>query len=160
MNVFIRAATPQDVPNIRKLLIETWHHTYDATMGVAKVNEITDNWHSLERLEAQALSTDVFLIAEQDSALLGTSLASRDDDGVVWLRRLYVTPPAQGLGIGQRLLEETLRQLPLRAVRLEVEPENHKAIRFYERAGFLMRNRQSSCGDQPLPALLMEMARP
>ena len=160
MTVTIRAATPQDVPGIRKLLVETWHHTYDLTMGPEKVTEITDSWHSLERLEAQALGTGAFLVALRDGALLGTSLASRDDDGVVWLRRLYIKPAAQGTGLGQRLLAETETLLPLRAIRLEVEPENARAIRFYERAGFVILQRQSACGDQPLPALLMEKARP
>jgi ribosomal protein S18 acetylase RimI-like enzyme len=161
MEIIIRAARPADVPLMRGLLVETWHDTYDGIIGAERVSEITDNWHSLARLEAQVLSDETLLVAEQDKELLGTSYASRGEDGTVWLRRLYIKPNVQGRGIGQRLLAETERLLQPKRIRLEVEPSNSDAISFYERAGFITIKGQQHCGgDRTLFSLLMEKAWP
>ena len=49
--IWVRTASRNDLPAIRNILVETWHATYDDIYGVARVNEICENWHSLEALE-------------------------------------------------------------------------------------------------------------
>ncbi len=50
--MFVRTASERDLVAIRALLVETWHATYDAIYGAAKVTEITDEWHSIASLRA------------------------------------------------------------------------------------------------------------
>jgi hypothetical protein len=74
----IRLAEPGDLAAIRDLLVETWHDTYDALIGPAKVTEITDRWHSLENLARQlALPETSFLVAEQAGDIVGACLRRR-----------------------------------------------------------------------------------
>lgn len=55
------------------------------------------------------------------------------------ITELWVDPPARGRGAAQSalaLLEPHLREAEVRALHLQVRPENHGARRIYERAGF------------------------
>ncbi len=158
----IRPAAQADLPAIRDLLVETWHATYDAIYGPAKVAEITGVWHSVEALaRSRAVAGAVFLVAERDGACLGTSLAHPDGEGGACLRRLYVRPEAQGGGIGRRLLDATLASFGDVRAWLEVEPANARAIAFYRACGFRAEREAASCGGRAdLPAIRMTRRPP
>lgn len=134
----IRTATSADLEAIQRLLRETWHATYDAAYGAAEVARISGQWHAAEVLAGQLdLPGAVFLVAEQNGAIIATSLAHEIEPGVIKLSRLYVLPSNQSRGLGARLMRETLVGFdPANQVRLEVAELNTGAIRFYERQGF------------------------
>ncbi|WP_205583114.1 GNAT family N-acetyltransferase [Burkholderia sp. PAMC 26561] len=68
-------------------------------------------------------------------------------DGIPELTRCYVLPAHHGTGSAQRLLSATVASLPGR-VRLTVNDQNAKAIRFYARNGFATIGDTSfQCGD-------------
>jgi hypothetical protein len=48
--IHIRSAREDDLADVRDLLVETWHDTYNALLGAEKVTRITDEWHSVESL--------------------------------------------------------------------------------------------------------------
>lgn len=55
---------------------------------------------------------------------------------------LYVEPPARGRGVGRRALElvaDAARSFGVRVLLLEVSPENERADRLYQSAGFAER---------------------
>jgi ribosomal protein S18 acetylase RimI-like enzyme len=137
----IRDARRTDLPAVRGLLTSTWHATYDQLYGADLVEGISRRWHSLATLSLQLDQTDTtFLVAlDPDGGALATSLAApaKAAADCVYLQRLYVLPQYQGQGIGRAVLRATLSRYPAaRAVRLEVEPRNQRAIRFYEAEGF------------------------
>ncbi len=51
-DVIIRPVATVDLAELSALLVETWHATYDALYGAARVTEITGRWHSVEALAA------------------------------------------------------------------------------------------------------------
>ncbi len=134
----IRLAEPGDVAAIRDLLVRTWHDTYDALLGAERVKDITDRWHSLDSLTRQLASPlSLFLVAEGEARLIGTSKATGQRDGAVTLDRLYVDPGTQRMGVGAALLAATERAFPYAGrLALEVDPRNGKAIAFYRKQGF------------------------
>jgi ribosomal protein S18 acetylase RimI-like enzyme len=68
-------------------------------------------------------------------------------DGISELTRCYVLPAHHGTGAAQRLLSATLVSLP-GPVRLMVNDQNLRAIRFYARNGFSTVGETSfQCGD-------------
>ncbi|MFN3482018.1 MAG: GNAT family N-acetyltransferase [Rhabdaerophilum calidifontis] len=170
MSPFLRPATSADIPALRDLLVATWHETYDAIYGREKVDEITGRWHSEARLADQVRQAaahphrEVMLIAEGAEGLLGTVSMHRQSEEVVDLGRLYVRAGAQGHGLGWRLMRAALARFPeARRVRLDVEPENARAIRFYSRHGFRVITRGTACGGDAAAAithLVMEAALP
>jgi ribosomal protein S18 acetylase RimI-like enzyme len=138
MAITIRRATKQDLVAVRAQLVETWHATYDPIYGPDVVRDITRRWHSLVALAIQIDHAEsAFLIATDEGAVLASSFAQLETD-VAKLYRLYVHPSAQSRGLGRRLMTETFQALgPAIRHRLEVEPRNSLALRFYEREGFV-----------------------
>jgi GNAT superfamily N-acetyltransferase len=148
MRLRIRLANEADIPSVRDLLVRSWHDTYDAIYGVEKVTDITDRWHSADNLTRQLrIPLSLFLVAEADGQLVGTSKANGFATGDVMLDRLYVDPNAQRSGVGAALLNVMEKAFPYAgSVKLEVEPKNAKAIAFYGKHGFVTVGMTPNCG--------------
>ncbi len=134
----IRTATEGDLEAVKALLGETWHATYDAIFGAARVAEITSRWHAVEALRGHLEMPDaVFLVGLEDAGIAGTASARRVTPGHVTLQWLYVLPRLQGLGYGKRLMDRAIGHFrDTRRVTLDVEPRNSGAIGFYKAQGF------------------------
>jgi ribosomal protein S18 acetylase RimI-like enzyme len=137
----IRSVEPPDLEAVRVVLVDAWHDTYDATLGVERVTEITDSWHAIE-----ALATEIgrpehrFMLVESGGEIVATGSADRAGD-VVTLQRLYVRPVHQGAGHGAVLLDALVGHWPHARVELKVATHNARAIAFYERHGFVLAGR-------------------
>lgn len=170
MSLSLRPAVLADIPALRAMLMETWHATYDATLGVDKVDAIAARWHSIEALtfeleEAEAApAANALLVAMREGALVGSASASCAPGGPLELARLYIAPQSQRGGLGTALLRAILvRFSHARALRLEVEPRNASAIAFYRRHGLEVVARGSACGGDTKAAvehLIMEAPLP
>jgi ribosomal protein S18 acetylase RimI-like enzyme len=154
-DVLIRPATAADIEQVRQILVETWHDTYDAIIGHDRVVEITGQWHAPALLAKQLqLPGASFLVAVHESELVGHAFAQSRQPLIVMLLRLYVPPRWQRRGIGSRLLDAVIRAYPgATALRLLVEADNLKGVSFYRRHGFQLRAEQVEEG---LTVLRME----
>jgi len=134
----IRVATPADIPAVHRLLVETWHDTYDASMGRAKVDAITTAWHAPQVLEQQLERQDwSFLVATEGSAIVGHAFGGLRAPTRLHIARLYILPARQRRGIGRHLIADlATRHSSARSIELEVEAENLKGLGFYLTEGF------------------------
>ena len=149
----LRPATLHDIPALREMLVATWHATYDATLGVEKVNAIAASWHSPEKLSAECAAAlaepeaNAMLVAEHGGRVIGTASAHFLPDSFLELARLYILPECQRSGLGKALLAASIARFPkARIARLEVEPRNATAIAFYARQGFFAVGGGKACG--------------
>jgi ribosomal protein S18 acetylase RimI-like enzyme len=71
------------------------------------------------------------------------------------LSNMYVLPDHQRRGVGSKLLDAVLRQIPT-GVELRVFEDNVDAIRFYERNGFTTISGTSGDNEERLPDRLMK----
>lgn len=134
----IRLATEADLPAVRRLLVETWHATFDSLLGPARVTGITNAWHAIPALRAQIDQPGCsFLVAELDGELIGHTSTHEQPDQWLYIGRLYVHPTHQRRGLGKQLLAAALACHPgsTRAW-LRVAADNHPAVAFYQREGF------------------------
>lgn len=161
---FIRSASEADLPKVSALLGRSWHATYDALHGAEKVGGITASRHSVAALRARLKRPDSeFVVADDGDRIGGMAYAAmdRDEADVVVLHQLYVEPDLMGQGIGRDLFAEVETCFPAaKRMRLEVEPKNERAIRFYAGLGFREVGWTRNCGaDQSgIPAMIMEKA--
>jgi ribosomal protein S18 acetylase RimI-like enzyme len=134
----IRNGKEADLAEVRALLVETWHDTYDTLIGAEKVTDITNSWHSLENLSRQLAMPDTsFLVAEAGGTIVGHAFANAQRPPLLMLSRLYVRPSSQRQGIGAGLLATVAARHPAcEVMRLEVEADNAKGIAFYRGQGF------------------------
>jgi ribosomal protein S18 acetylase RimI-like enzyme len=157
---FIRTASERDLLAVQKLLGICWHATYDGIYGVERVNAITADWHSTASLKAMlAKPYSEFIVADGGAGIAGMAFASQSDPAFAMLHQLYILPEAQGRGLGGKMLAEIEAAFPdARAMRLEVEAANEKAVRFYERQGFVAIIRTENCGKEEsgIAALVMQ----
>lgn len=127
--VHIRPATPDDVPAIVVIERLSFVHAGER-FGRRRIRYLIQNPRA------------VVLVAEQDQKVLAWTA------GFSWMRgkepwgRVYalaVDPIARGRRLGEQLLNRMtriLRDQGARPVFLEVNPDNHVAVRLYERNGF------------------------
>ena len=69
-------------------------------------------------------------------AMLAKSFSTEFGKACIWVEDLYVKSAYRGQGLGSRFLEYVGAKYPDAIFRLEVEPENERAIGVYEKAGF------------------------
>jgi ribosomal protein S18 acetylase RimI-like enzyme len=159
---FIRSAGDADLLQVSALLGRSWHATYDAIYGAEKVAALTASWHSVEALKARLTRPDSeFVVADDGTRIAGMAYAAmdRDEGDVVILYQLYVDPDLTGQGIGRDLFAEVETCFPAaKRMRLEVEPKNEKAIRFYKGLGFAEVGWTKNCGsaESGIQALIFE----
>ncbi len=107
-------------------------------------------WH--ETNVAGAVARGSVVVADDGGNLAGVGQRGLDgDDHVIY--KLYVHPSHRGGGLGVRLLDVLIGQLPSDAERLYIEHfvANERAGAFYEREGFTVdRVEPSSTGDPRL----------
>ncbi len=155
---FVRTASRQDVPRVREILADTWRATYSEFYGADKVEEIIDDWHSIDRLtEKLDRPNSEFLVADNGEIVGGMAFAVQTDK-VIKLHQLYVHPNYQGGKTGLHLMIEIENSfMDAEAIELEVEEKNTRAIGFYEKYGFSVNGRTENCGAEQsgIPALTM-----
>jgi GNAT superfamily N-acetyltransferase len=161
---FVRTAGERDLEKVRALLVESFHSAYDASHGVAKVDELVTNLLSPTALKARLTKKNAeFLVADDGRNIGGMGYAAMSSEmtKTVMLHLLYVKPDLQRQGIGRDIFAELETCFPdAEIMRLEVEVQNHEAIHFYTRLGFVEagRNENTGPGQSGIPTLVFEKA--
>lgn len=142
----IRPMTLADCERVAAIRIGGWQSAYKGLIPQPYLDAL-DVTQDAERRRAyltQAGDSVVDLVAERDGQVVGWACHGPYRDGEVRtedaeLYAIYVDPGRYGDGIGQALLQESLRSCTAAGhtrVLLWVLKDNARARRFYERAGF------------------------
>ncbi|MEY9995622.1 L-amino acid N-acyltransferase YncA [Streptomyces sp. V4I8] len=142
----IRPMTPADCDRVAEIRIGGWQSAYKGLLPQSYLDGL-DVAQDAERRRAYLSQADggvLDLVAEQDGQVVGWACHGPYRDGEVRtgdaeLYAIYVAPGRYGDGIGQALLQESLRRCTTAGhtrLLLWVLKDNTRARRFYERAGF------------------------
>jgi putative acetyltransferase len=105
---------------------ETWQQAYPEIDFAVRVAWWRERWWS------ELVPNAAIIVAEQENALVGFVTIDRQG----YLDQLVVSPDRWGSDLANALVEEAKRLSP-GGVTLLVNKDNARAIRFYERNGFV-----------------------
>lgn len=141
MPLLLRPALETDVPRIHGLAHQIWHACYADLLSVAQRNYMLAWMYAPHKLAAEIRRGVNYRIAEWDGEPVGYLAWEPLGDGeTAHLHKLYLQPECHGRGWGQRMLGEVLTAAAtagLRVLELRVNKGNARALRAYQRAGFV-----------------------
>jgi len=74
----------------------------------------------------------------QGYAMVAKSFSTEFGKPCMWLEDIYVAPEFRDRGIGSAFMSFIQNKYPDAIFRLEVEPENERAVHVYEKCGFVV----------------------
>lgn len=137
--MIVRRATPSDAAALAELGARTFIDAFGAQNRPEDMEAYVKATYGVEQ---QLREIDDTLVVEDDGALVAFAQLYRSDSpyGDVELGRFYVDRGHHGRGIAQTLMDAVLaaaRNLGARKLWLGVWEYNPRAIRFYEKCGFV-----------------------
>ncbi len=124
--VSLRPYRTEDEDAAIALWQRTWQLAYPAIDFAARVPWWRERWRN------ELVPAADIVVAEQDGTLAGFVTIDRSG----YLDQLVVSPESWGSDVGVLLVEEAKRLSP-EGITLLVNDDNARAIRFYEKNGFL-----------------------
>lgn len=144
----IRHMTAADVDAVSVLIHASWVKTYGPLMGAGRAEQESAKRHQPQQI-AESLKrphSESFVAETLGGTIVGYAHAICPK-GVLWLDRLHVAPDHQGTGLAANLMHAVMiNYLGEPSISLEVVKGNDRAIRFYEREGFVVTGETSACG--------------
>ena len=125
--ITLRPYTPAD----EDAAIELWRHTWQQHYPHIDFAKRTAWWR--ERWRQELAPTATIGVAEADGRMLGFVTV---DPRTGYLDQIVVAPEAWGTDVGNLLMHEARRISP-DGLDLKVNADNARAIRFYQRNGFV-----------------------
>jgi len=136
----IRSASEAEIPALRALAEKIWRESYGALLTTGQIDYMLAWMYAPETIARELREGVLWEIAWLDGQMIGFhSCAFEPETRRLKLNKLYLLPEQQGLGFGQQLLERVHTLAALRgagAVWLQVNKQNARALRAYERAGY------------------------
>ncbi|MES2590862.1 MAG: GNAT family N-acetyltransferase [Bacteroidota bacterium] len=140
MNLVFRKATTQDIPLIAELADSIWRKHYSDIITLQQIEYMLKNMYSEESILQQIAEGHVFTIVYADEKAIGYVSTSTTDKRNYTLHKFYISPDYHGNNIGTKLFTHLLSELsPLESIQLTVNRQNYKAINFYFKNGFVIK---------------------
>ncbi|WP_460622742.1 GNAT family N-acetyltransferase [Hymenobacter tenuis] len=167
-NITLRKADLTDVAVLQHIGRQTFSETFAASNSEESMRAYLADGFSDEKLTAELQNShSAFYFAESDSTVIGylkvnTGPAQTEQQGAnaLEIERIYVLQAYHGKKVGQVLYEHAMQlaaQAQVEYVWLGVWEENPRAIRFYEKNGFVAFDKHIfQLGDEAQTDILMK----
>jgi GNAT superfamily N-acetyltransferase len=143
MTYSVRQAIPGDAPAIALVAAAAWRDTYAGLLRPDTIETFIERAYSIERLERR-IDRDVFLLAVRGDLVMAfcdAAEAESEAGAYLDLYAIYALPAVRGQGAGTALLRELQSRFRSMPIAAEVLVGNRKGEIFYERRGFVPRER-------------------
>lgn len=147
-NIEIKKIAPNDLKDLQKISKQTFTETFSADNSAENLAKYLEESFSIEKLGRELNNTaSQFYFALLDSTVIGyMKLNTRESqtelqgDKALEIERIYVLEAYHGKKVGQLLYDKAIQvaiELGAEYVWLGVWEENPRAIRFYQKNGFV-----------------------
>lgn len=131
----IRSLTEKDRNLYLELVAEFYNS--DAVLHSIPKSHIEATFEELLRSNVY---TEAFLLETQQGvagyALVAKTFSQEAGGLTVWIEELYIREQYRSKGLGSEFFGFLEKNFPAARYRLEIEPENQRAIKLYKRKGF------------------------
>jgi ribosomal protein S18 acetylase RimI-like enzyme len=165
----INKASITELETIQKISIQTFTDTFAAVNTAENMeNYIRDNFN-LDKISSELNNPDsAFYIATFENETIGylkinfgNAQTEKQKENTLEIHRIYVLETFHGKKVGQLLLDEAIKiahETNIDSIWLGVWEENHKALRFYTKNGFVEFDKHIFVlGDEVQTDLLMQL---
>jgi ribosomal protein S18 acetylase RimI-like enzyme len=136
----IRSASEAEIPALRALAERVWRVSYAKMLAPGQIDYMLAWMYAPEAIARELAEGVIWEAAWLEGELIGfLSCTLEPEARRLKLNKLYLLPEQQGLGLGQQLLDRVhvlATQRGAEQVWLQVNKQNTRAIRAYERAGY------------------------
>lgn len=141
MNITFRKATNLDIPLITQLARIIWEKYYISIITIQQIDYMLDKMYSSKKLLQEMNEGYLFTLVFADVKPVGyTSISTKDNKKYI-LHKFYIDTADHRKGIGSQLFLETLKQINTpETIELTVNRKNFKAINFYFKNGFVIKD--------------------
>jgi ribosomal protein S18 acetylase RimI-like enzyme len=140
MSLNYKNATQQDIPVIAELANRIWKEHYVPVIGLAQVEYMLNLIYSAESITKQMDDHQNYTLVYEDEKPVGYISISTKDNKHYFLHKFYVEVSEHRKGIGSQLFEYILSTMKtVETIELTVNRQNYKAINFYFKQGFTIK---------------------
>jgi ribosomal protein S18 acetylase RimI-like enzyme len=168
-NIVIKKVTPAEIDLLQNVGRQTFLETFAADNSAENMKKYLEEGFSFEKLMVELLDENaVFYFAWINKNVIGylklnfgTSQTELKDDKAVEIERIYVLQEFHGKKVGQVLYEKAIqvaKQASAAYVWLGVWEKNTRAIRFYQKNGFVAFDKHLfKLGDEEQTDIMMKL---
>lgn len=154
-------AQESDIPAIIEFVKASWARTYDPVIGVEARKAKSDAKHIPALFHGEIDRDDALgIVAKIDDKVIGYVGGEMRGENVFFIDHLHVAPVWHGKNIASKILEalklELHKHLQPNCIELTVLENNHRAIAFYQKTGFVVaKGANEDEGLGGVPSILM-----
>ena len=138
MTLNFKKATISDVPTITTLASKIWHLHYATIITEEQIDYMLQTRYSNAAIEDGIKQGEQFYIVEYGGEAIAYASFELKLDGY-YLNKFYIDVSRHRVGIGTQLFNFITTKLDTnKALRLQVNRQNYKAINFYFKMGFVI----------------------
>lgn len=135
----VRRAREDDAAAIIAVAAAAWRDTYRGLLRPETIEDFVERAYSPERVAIRIRESHVYVAVGAAGIVAFADAVERDDR--LELQAIYALPVVRGQGAGSALLETLIGLFPDRDISADVLQGNRKGEVFYERRGFVPRER-------------------
>lgn len=133
-----------DLETIANLAKQIWNIHYPPIVGQAQVDYMLERFYNYNSLIKQQQDGQVFYLIQLNGKNLGFIAISIKEGDYYFIHKFYIDTSIQGQGIGEQTFEQ-IKKLYLKSqiystFELTVNRQNYKAINFYFKLGFKIKD--------------------
>ena len=135
MNSIIRPMTPKDKNSVLEMMRVFYTSPAVFTNGSDDIfrNDIENCINDCPYLEGYIFEEGMEILGY---AMIAKSFSTEFGKPCMWIEDIYIKESCRGTGIGSKFIDYIGKKYPDAILRLEVEEENNRAIKVYEKNGF------------------------
>lgn len=128
----------KDIPQVQHVAKTSWNATYEGIIPEHVQEKFLKSAYNDRNMKKKLKKNSIF-VADVNGTIVGfANYSPVTKKGIMVLEAIYIFPEYQGFGIGTALLNVALEKIRnVKEVHLNVEKNNHTALRFYQAKGFI-----------------------